>query len=195
MLVDLSGPISVMGRSMVLYEREDDNDQTEHPPAENREARFKEGMGRRIACCVIGLVKGETPEPKYVAPVVDYKPEPQYVAPVVDYKPEPQYVAPAFDYKTEPVLEYKPEPQQYNREPVQSYKREPVQSYKREPVQSYKPEPVQQYKPARQERKSAGISKGTRMSKPVRPDFKKYTPSNNKVAYGSYDGFGYQGKW
>ena len=31
LLVNLSGPNSVIGRSMVLYEREDDFDQTEHP--------------------------------------------------------------------------------------------------------------------------------------------------------------------
>lgn len=58
-LVDLSGPNSVLGRSMVLYEREDDFDQTPHPPAVDREERLVELMGRPIACCVIGLAKGE----------------------------------------------------------------------------------------------------------------------------------------
>ena len=61
LLVNLSGPNSVIGRSMVLYEREDDHDQTEHPMTKDREGRFREGEGARIACCVIGLAKGEKP--------------------------------------------------------------------------------------------------------------------------------------
>jgi Cu-Zn family superoxide dismutase len=59
LLVNLSGPNSVIGRSMVLYEREDDHDRTEHPATESRPAIVREGMGRRIGCCVIGLAQGE----------------------------------------------------------------------------------------------------------------------------------------
>ena len=74
----MSGPNSILGRSIVLYEREDDHNQDEHPPAEEREARFREGSGRRIACCVVALAKGETPEPKAV--------EAKYEAPTVAYE-------------------------------------------------------------------------------------------------------------
>ena len=63
-LLMLSGPNSVLGRSMVLYEREDDFDQTPHPPGVDREERLVELMGRPIACCVIGLAKGEPPVQK-----------------------------------------------------------------------------------------------------------------------------------
>ena len=56
----LSGPNSVIGRSMVLYEREDDFDKTEFPATESRPAIVREGKGRRVACCVIGLAKGES---------------------------------------------------------------------------------------------------------------------------------------
>ena len=59
-LVMLSGPNSVIGRSMVLYEREDDFDKTEFPATESRPAIVREGKGRRVACCVIGLAKGES---------------------------------------------------------------------------------------------------------------------------------------
>ena len=55
MLVKLSGPNSVIGRSMAIYEREDDHDQTEHKATEGSEPRYREGEGRPIACCVIGL--------------------------------------------------------------------------------------------------------------------------------------------
>ena len=65
-LVMLSGPNSVLGRSLVLYEREDDHDQTEHPATYEREGRYREGEGKRIACCVIGLAKGEKEMPKPV---------------------------------------------------------------------------------------------------------------------------------
>jgi len=65
-LVMLSGPNSVIGRSLVLYEREDDHDQTEHPATHEREGRYREGEGKRIACCVIGLAKGEKELPKPV---------------------------------------------------------------------------------------------------------------------------------
>jgi len=49
---------------MVLYEREDDHDQVEHPATTKKELRVREGMGQRIACCVIGLAKGEKPKVK-----------------------------------------------------------------------------------------------------------------------------------
>ena len=50
---------------MVLYEREDDHDETEHAPSNDREGRKREGKGARIGCCVIGLVKGEKPKVMY----------------------------------------------------------------------------------------------------------------------------------
>ena len=48
LLVNLSGPNSVLGRSMVLYEGSDAY------------------IGERIACCVIGLAKGEKVRPEPV---------------------------------------------------------------------------------------------------------------------------------
>ena len=49
-----------MGRSLCLYERKDDHDIDEHPEIEGREGRMRLGAGQKIACCVIGLAKGET---------------------------------------------------------------------------------------------------------------------------------------
>ncbi len=40
-LVMLSGPQSVIGRSMVIYERKDDHDMTEHPATYERDARIR----------------------------------------------------------------------------------------------------------------------------------------------------------
>lgn len=40
---------------MAIYEREDDHDQTEHQNTPDGLGRFKEGEGRKIACCIIGL--------------------------------------------------------------------------------------------------------------------------------------------
>jgi len=61
--VTLDGPNSVLGRAMVIYEREDDFDQVEHPATHDREGRYRTGMGRPIGCCVIGLVEaGEEEE-------------------------------------------------------------------------------------------------------------------------------------
>ena len=67
LLANLSGPNSIVGRSLVLYEREDDFDQTEHPETHDREGRFREGKGQRIACCVVGLAKGEIEKPKAIS--------------------------------------------------------------------------------------------------------------------------------
>ena len=104
LLVNLSGPNSVIGRAMVIYEDEDDHDQTEHPPTHDREGRFREGMGQRIGCCVIGLAKGEKkkPEPVPEKPIKLAKPEPvhydfpRYQAP----KHAPAY--PAYGYGPAP---------------------------------------------------------------------------------------------
>ena len=54
---------------MVLYEREDDHDEFEHPEhidheGKVRDAMFREGVGHPIACCVIGLTKKPVEEPK-----------------------------------------------------------------------------------------------------------------------------------
>ena len=62
------GPNSILGRSLVLYEREDDHDQTEQEArigADGRpvEERRREGEGHAIACCVIGRMEIQ-PEPK-----------------------------------------------------------------------------------------------------------------------------------
>jgi len=59
--VTLSGPNSVIGRSMVIYEREDDVYQTEHDPSYGRDGRYREGQGLPIACCVIGWSKADEP--------------------------------------------------------------------------------------------------------------------------------------
>ena len=63
-LASLTGPHSIIGRSMVIYEREDDFDQTEHPATKERpfnkdgsEERRREGKGKPIGCCVIGIAK------------------------------------------------------------------------------------------------------------------------------------------
>ena len=63
--VDLSGPLSIVGRSIAIYEREDDHDETEHAPRVDREGRKREGEGNVIACCVVGLAKGEKPKVMY----------------------------------------------------------------------------------------------------------------------------------
>mmetsp|Transcript_26071 Transcript_26071/g.32569 ORF Transcript_26071/g.32569 Transcript_26071/m.32569 type:complete len:116 (-) Transcript_26071:368-715(-) len=51
---------------MVIYEREDDHDKVEHAPTKTKDARYRQGMGERIACCVIGLAKGEKKEIKNI---------------------------------------------------------------------------------------------------------------------------------
>ena len=54
-LLTMWGVNSIIGRSFVAYEREDDFDQTEKPATADREGRFREGKGAPIGCCVIGL--------------------------------------------------------------------------------------------------------------------------------------------
>lgn len=58
-IVEMQGPNSIIGRSMALYERADDHGMTEHAGSQDREERVAKTAGRRIACCVIGLTKGE----------------------------------------------------------------------------------------------------------------------------------------
>lgn len=55
LLVNLSGPNSVVGKAMAIYEREDDHGQTEHQNTPDGKGRFREGEGKKIACCIIGL--------------------------------------------------------------------------------------------------------------------------------------------
>ena len=93
LLVSLSGPNSVLGRAMVLYEREDDHDQVEHPATTKKDLRVREGMGERIACCVIGLAKGD--------PKVKAKPVPK---PDTKLKEEPKVEEPK---KEAPILKSK----------------------------------------------------------------------------------------
>jgi len=69
--MDLDGPNNVIGRSMVLYEREDDFDRTEHPATKEREGRFRRGHGDPIACCVIGWAR----------PVIEEEPQPTETKP------------------------------------------------------------------------------------------------------------------
>lgn len=57
--VTLSGPDSVIGRSMVIYEGRDDFDINENDGSEGREKRERKGPGKRIACCVIALDEGD----------------------------------------------------------------------------------------------------------------------------------------
>lgn len=76
-LAELSGPNSIIGRSLVIYEREDDHHKHEAPAAEGRELRANKGMGRRIGCCVIGLDKKEEEE---VMAEPEPVPEPEHVA-------------------------------------------------------------------------------------------------------------------
>jgi len=88
-LLMLSGPNSVLGRSMVLYERKDDFFMNENPPTFEKEERKREGQGPPIACCVIGLAKGEgkaetVPAPK---PVVHTKQPLAYAAPAYGAAP------------------------------------------------------------------------------------------------------------
>ena len=45
-----------------MYEREDDFDQTEHAATHKNEERRREGKGRPIGCCVIGLAEDEEKE-------------------------------------------------------------------------------------------------------------------------------------
>jgi Cu-Zn family superoxide dismutase len=77
LLANLSGPNSIIGRSLVVYEREDDHDQTEHEQTHDREGRYRENEGRRIGCCVVGLAKAEKPKPENPSkPIFPAKAEP-----------------------------------------------------------------------------------------------------------------------
>lgn len=58
-LTTMWGVNSILGRSLVIYEREDDFDQTEHEATADKEERKREGKGEAVACCVIGLAKQE----------------------------------------------------------------------------------------------------------------------------------------
>lgn len=96
-----------MGRALVLYERKDDHDITEHPQIEGREGRMRMGAGERIACCVIGLAKGETGNPPKHDPLggksssrSDPMPEPDPVR--FDPFPKPDPVR--FDPVPEPTM-------------------------------------------------------------------------------------------
>ncbi len=84
-LVMLSGPDSIVGRSIVLYERKDDHDVIERPATQYRDAIVRKGMGRKIACCVVGLAEGDKkPEPKPAA-----KPAPKFKPTAPNSIPEP----------------------------------------------------------------------------------------------------------
>lgn len=82
-LLMLSGPNSVLGRSMVLYERKDDFFMNENPPTFEKEERKREGQGPPIACCVIGLAQGEGKKEPVPAPKPEvFKSQPlSYAAP------------------------------------------------------------------------------------------------------------------
>lgn len=77
-LVELSGPNSVIGRSMVLYERQDDWNLIERREVPGREGRYRRGMGKPIACCVVGLAEGTTPEKKAVPKELQLPFKPSY---------------------------------------------------------------------------------------------------------------------
>ena len=77
-LVDLSGPDSIVGRAIVLYEREDDFDHIERPATPWRDEIVRKGMGERIACCVVGLVEPEEEEPEPEPKEVPLKSRPHY---------------------------------------------------------------------------------------------------------------------
>ena len=79
----LSGPNSVIGRSMVVYQNGDDVGMTEHPGIPGREERKRKGLGEPIACCVIGLAKGEKPKATAI------KPEPLKQAPAQKLRAKP----------------------------------------------------------------------------------------------------------
>jgi len=77
-LVALSGPNSVIGRSMVVYERLDDFGVTEHAQTQDREGVEIVGKGRRIACCTIGLAEAAKKETKSISKPIHPAPqEPQ----------------------------------------------------------------------------------------------------------------------
>ncbi len=93
-LVMLSGPNSVIGRSMVIYERMDDHHITERPATYERELRVRKGMGERVACCVIGLAKGEKKVERGVPPASTKLVRPAKPAPKLQAAPKVVKVAP-----------------------------------------------------------------------------------------------------
>ena len=93
-LIDLSGPDSIVGRAIVLYEREDDFDHIERPATPWRDEIVRKGMGERIACCVVGLVEPEQEEEPEKVPL---KSKPVYRA-----SPYRRYAKP---YAAKPVPE------------------------------------------------------------------------------------------
>jgi superoxide dismutase, Cu-Zn family len=102
-LVMLSGPNSVIGRSMVIYERMDDHHITERPATYERELRVRKGMGERVACCVIGLAKGEKKVERGVPPastklVRPAKPAPKLQAAPKVVKVDPRIVQRGLGY-------------------------------------------------------------------------------------------------
>ena len=58
-LVMLSGPDSIIGRSIVLYEREDDHDTIERPATKHREAIVKKGMVFNLNVGFSGLTNSQ----------------------------------------------------------------------------------------------------------------------------------------
>lgn len=106
-IVDLAGPVSVVGRSIVIYEREDDHHKGEHAATEGSEERVRVGMGKRIGCCVIGLERGEGP------PKPEPKPEPKPVAKVISR----EYSVPSYgkDYLSYGPESYGPGPVSYGK--------------------------------------------------------------------------------
>jgi Cu/Zn superoxide dismutase len=57
-IVMLSGPNSVIGRTIALYEGEDGTHLVELPATAVHPALEQEEPGEPVACCVIGLAKG-----------------------------------------------------------------------------------------------------------------------------------------
>ena len=58
-LISLSGPDSIIGRAIVLYEGADDHNMIDREATEWRGAIERKGMIAQIGCCVVGLAKGE----------------------------------------------------------------------------------------------------------------------------------------
>jgi len=82
-LIQLAGPDSIVGRSLVIYERKDDWDVVERRATPYRDAIRRKGMGNRIGCCVVALVEDQpksvpAPEPAAEEPAPEpSQPEPE----------------------------------------------------------------------------------------------------------------------